>query len=289
MVTPQIPLAEAVARAYAKELLPARLASGLFWRAAQRSPARIREKSITATVRFEDTSLRLVMPLSYRQNWTILFGQFSRSSDSLMLREFVSRARAARGIIDVGANAGLYTYHAAAVAPLVPTLALEPVAELAELLRANLCRNGRAAARVANVAASDTAGEAEFFVAHSDEISSLRSAHVEAYEGNAGSRRLVRTATLDQLVREHGFKHADLIKIDVEGHELSVLRGATETLRTHRPALLLEATSANADQARALLQSHGYRLRRFDGSGFAETDEVPPGDPLANFLCEYSG
>jgi FkbM family methyltransferase len=287
MVAPQLPVAEAVARAYAKELLPARLASGLFWRAAQRSPARIREKSITATVRFEDASLRLVLPLSYRQNWTILFGQFSRSSDSLMLREFVSRARNARGIIDVGANAGLYTYHAAAVAPLVPTLALEPIAELAELLRRNLHRNGRAAARVASVAASDTAGEAEFFVADSDEVSSLQSAHVQAYEGNPGSRRLVRTATLDELVGEHGFEHVDLIKIDVEGHELSVLRGATETLRTHRPALFVEVTSANADEVQALLRDMNYRQRRFEATGSAPSDDFPAGHPLANFLCEY--
>jgi FkbM family methyltransferase len=289
MVASQIPVAEAVARAYAKELLPARLASGLFWRAAQRSPARVRGKSITATVRFEEASLRLVLPLAHRQNWTILFGQFARSGDSVMLREFVSRARRARGTVDVGANAGLYTYHAAAVSPQVPLLALEPIVELAELLRANLYRNGRAAARVANVAASDMAGEAEFFVADSDEVSSLQSNHVQAYEGSAGSRRLVRTATLDQLVGERGFEHVDLIKIDVEGHELSVLRGATETLRTHRPALFLEVKSANADDARALLHANGYHVRRFDADGLAETDDVQPGDPLANFLCEYCG
>jgi FkbM family methyltransferase len=286
MAASQIPVAEAVARAYAKELLPARLASGLFWRAAQRSPARIRGKSITATVRFEEASLRLVLPLAHRQNWTILFGQFARSGDRLMLREFVSRARRSRGTVDVGANAGLYTYHAVAVSPQVPLLALEPIAELAELLRANLHRNGRAVASVANVAASDATGEAEFFVAQSDEVSSLQSAHVQAYEGNSGSRRLVRTATLDQLVSEHGFERVDLVKIDVEGHELSVLRGATETLQTHRPALFLEAKSANADEARTLLQANGYRMRRFDSGGLAETDHVPPGAPFANFLCE---
>lgn len=287
MVASQIPIAEAIARAYAKELLPARFASGLFWRAAQRSPDQIRDKSITAKVQFEEANLKLVLPLAHRQNWTILFGQFARSNDSAILHEFVARARHARGIVDVGANAGLYTYHAVAVAPEVPTLALEPITELAELLCANLKRNLRGAARVANVAASDTAGEAEFFVADSDEVSSLRSDHVYEYEGNAGARRLVRTATLDQLIPEHGLNDVDLIKIDVEGHELSVLRGAEETLRRHRPTLLLEVKKPNVGEARALLQANGYRLQRFDTSGFADTDAVPPGDPLANFLCEY--
>jgi FkbM family methyltransferase len=207
----------------------------------------------------------------------------------MMLREFVSRARRARGIIDVGANAGLYTYHAAAAAPQVPTLSLEPIEELAELLRANLTRNGRAAVRVANVAASDEAGQAEFFVAESDEVSSLESDHVSAYEGNAGTRRVVRTATLDELVHEYGFEHVDLVKIDVEGHELSVLRGAAETLRTHRPSLLLEVTNENANEARALLGRIGYRLRRLDAAGLAPTDEVPGGHLLANFLCECAG
>jgi FkbM family methyltransferase len=214
-------------------------------------------------VRFDEVSLRLVLPLAHRQNWTILFGQFARSGNNVMLREFVSRARRARGTVDVGANAGLYTYHAAAVSPQVPLLALEPIVELADLLRANLYRNGRAAARVANVAASDMAGEAEFFVADSDEVSSLQSNHVQAYEGNAGSRRLVRTATLDQLVRERGFEHVDLIKIDVEGHERRVLDGAAAILDRHRPVLVME-TGHEADGDRAAIHDRlarlGYRM-----------------------------
>jgi FkbM family methyltransferase len=154
--------------------------------------------------------------------------------------------------------------------------------------RANWDRTARMPATVANVAASDAAGKTEFFVAETDEVSSLESAHVNAYDGNGGIQRVVRTATLDQLVGEHGFERVDLIKIDVEGHELSVLRGARETLVTYRPTLFLEVKTENADAARSLLGGINYRLRRFDTAGLAETDDVPTETPLANFLCEYS-
>jgi len=55
----------------------------------------------------------------------------------------------------------------------------------------------------------------------------------------------------------------DLLKIDVEGHELSVLEGATQTLAVHRPAILIECEArhrADGDVQRVFdqLESLGY-------------------------------
>lgn|GEM_PF-1052939 len=49
----------------------------------------------------------------------------------------------------------------------------------------------------------------------------------------------VKTQTLDSLVETVGLDHVDLIKIDTEGNELSVIRGAQEVLRRYRPDLLV--------------------------------------------------
>lgn len=72
----------------------------------------------------------------------------------------------------------------------------------------------------------------------------------------------VTPTTIDILA--HEFRLPTLIKIDVEGLELEVLRGATTTLREHRPTLVVEAHySGLADVAMARLGTLGYRCIKF--------------------------
>lgn len=56
--------------------------------------------------------------------------------------------------------------------------------------------------------------------------------------------------TVDDFISEQGLSHIDLMKIDVEGFEKSVLQGAEQTLKKHRPALIIEIN-------RKMLQRHG--------------------------------
>ncbi len=77
-----------------------------------------------------------------------------------------------------------------------------------------------------------------------------------------------RVTTVDRLVRTHCCKKIDWIKLDVDGHELSVLRGAKETLMNHRPSLFLEFAPychiAEANQFEAFVQiliDLNYRLQ----------------------------
>ena len=54
------------------------------------------------------------------------------------------------------------------------------------------------------------------------------------------------TKTLDQVVKEHGFPPPDLIKIDVQGCEVDILKGATETLKTVKDIIVeLQHTEYN--------------------------------------------
>jgi FkbM family methyltransferase len=55
----------------------------------------------------------------------------------------------------------------------------------------------------------------------------------------SGGVAQVRTHTIDSFVKEIGLKQVDFIKMDIEGAEWKVLRGAEETLRRYRPRLAI--------------------------------------------------
>src|SRR5262249_6188735 len=98
----------------------------------------------------------------------------------------------------------------------------------------------------------------------------------------------VRQVPLDDVVAQRGLV-PDLVKIDTEGAELGVLRGAVDLLRTAHPMLVFESWRA-AEPRRALwdmLDKHGYAIAAVDGStprpltraGFADAQPT-------NFVAE---
>ena len=72
------------------------------------------------------------------------------------------------------------------------------------------------------------------------------------------------TYTLDTLAKQHSFEYPDLLKIDVQGSELDIIKGPTETLKRCKYLIVeLQDTDYNknapkADEAIEYLKSIGY-------------------------------
>lgn len=97
----------------------------------------------------------------------------------------------------------------------------------------------------------------------------------------------VEVDTIDAFVRSRGLGRLDLIKADIEGWELEMLRGASETLRRLRPALFIEVDGArlaragdSGDALAALLAGCGYRPFLPAGKGIAPASSESRGDVL---------
>jgi FkbM family methyltransferase len=143
--------------------------------------------------------------------------------------------------VDIGSSTGELMWHVLRRAPHGRHFAFEPIPEVAAILRARLPAN----VEVHAIALADREGMTEF-------------QHVVTNPGYSGLRRRVyprpdegvhtirvRTARLDDVLPDSVRVRA--MKVDVEGAELQVLRGAEHTLRAHCPYVLFEHGRGGAD------------------------------------------
>ena len=160
--------------------------------------------------------------------------------------------------IDVGANHGVYSYWLARYAG--KTIACEPHPSLANYLESAFGDK----IEVINAAISDTDGEITLSVpgATGDEQNYRGSIQAETVSGFADvTTYTVQMVTLDEIAS----KNVGFIKIDVEGHENAVLRGAKRLLSEDRPVILVEAEEQHRSNTVRDVREY---LEQLDYAGF---------------------
>ena len=160
--------------------------------------------------------------------------------------------------IDIGADTGIYAIHTIGVSR--DCLAFEPRKQEAETLR-EMARFFVIPVQVEAVALSANPGNASLRVLEKDPGRSTIE-HGNALEDPDGSERSELTVITRRL-DDYDLDAVGFIKIDVEGHELSVLHGATATIERCRPILLIEVEERHKpDSASRCEQTFGqFRLR----------------------------
>lgn len=163
-----------------------------------------------------------------------------------------------RFTLDIGAYSGLYSLEAARANNLGRVWAFEPM----DIPRALLVRNVEVNAlgdrvTVHSLALSDCSDTVSFYL-NAEAAASTR-ASILRWEGDeVGRTTEVNTRPLDSMQDDFPSR-ADLVKIDVEGAEELVLRGAASTLAEDRPVLFTEALSEEALGAQSTLMAQfGY-------------------------------
>jgi len=136
-------------------------------------------------------------------------------------------------VIDVGGNRGIYTYKFWTLGTKVEVF--EPNEICASILSAWAA--GKKNVNVHSVALSNRTGSAQLHVpVDKDGIEHDASGSIETGDFNSSADQNVHLAELDSFE----FEDVKFIKIDVEGHESSVIEGAEKTIRTQKPTLLIE-------------------------------------------------
>jgi len=184
---------------------------------------------------------------------SLLYGTFEKAE-----LEFANRyVRHGDVAFDIGANVGIFSVVlGAAVGKSGRIVAIEPVSENISRLKKNLAKNKLENVDVVPVALGATEGR---MVLHMANDAAYHSLGVVDPAFSAGGEIFVAVRRLDDVWIEMGRPFVTFVKMDVEGAESDVLRGATELLGTCCPVLLIEAnTKEHLDDLRGQLGAFGY-------------------------------
>lgn len=190
---------------------------------------------------------RLVMVLGLNGLGVLNYTSARASGERSFLQHWL-RSRNEPVCFDVGANRGVYSSMILEVNPGAILHCFEPHPRTFEALKQQVGNARRATLN--NCGCGDEPGTLTLFDYADADGSSHASMHREVIEQLRGARSIehsVPVVRLDDYVKEHKIHQIDLLKIDTEGHEFAVLRGAMDTLRSGMVACVhIEFNEMNA-------------------------------------------
>jgi FkbM family methyltransferase len=193
------------------------------------------------SIRIDELDLSLYNDNSIITKRLFYLGQYE-GSEAYWWKYFCERAR---DVVEFGANTGLYSIIGARAPGVTRYTAIEPHPRCAEVLRRNLKLNGLVNVTVVEAAAVGKAGPAmvELWIPLLDaDLTPAGGSLVLHHDSRSRAREKILVRTVE--ARQY-FEHAELIKMDIEGGELSILEAAQDILANKRPTIFVELLPEN--------------------------------------------
>lgn len=170
---------------------------------------------------------------------------------------------------DVGANVGLYACAVGKLGRNIRVVAFEPNPIALSRLEANVALNKLKNVQIVNVALWERDGELPFDIVWTDNVSPHGRVIPLAEPDEEKNTVYVQVMRGDSLIRNGIVLPPNVLKVDVEGAEVEVLRGVAEALRTCRVALIEVHPPKGGDrgQIEGLLIQAGFRLEEIGRRG----------------------
>ena len=189
-----------------------------------------------------------------------------------------SFSKNSENIMDIGANIGWYSLNFNSHAMVKTVHAFEPIPKTYNYLLKHIELNNAKKIVPNNFALSDSNGEVEFLW-HDEELGA--SSMVNIRELNNTKKVKCHTMKLDDYVEQKKI-NVDFLKIDVEGSELLVLKGAINVLKDSQPIIFCEMLRLHAkkfnfhpNETILLLDNYGYKcFARNENNKFEEIKEM---------------
>lgn len=159
-------------------------------------------------------------------------------------------------IIDIGTNIGNHSIYWATQLNPKQIYAFEPIDTTFKILEKNIALNNlEETIKPYNIGLSDEKSTAIISEYSNDNIGGTSITKCTDKKGLS-----IKVDTLDNIKIPE--TKIDFIKIDVEGHEILVLKGAEETLKKHKPLIFIEIFPDNFTTVNDLLTNYGYKIKK---------------------------
>lgn len=211
-------------------------------------------------VRVKDVNFRVSLRIFRHSGYAFGSSQVEPNMHRLFLR--ICQGIPALSFVDAGANIGIYSWMAKSSRPDASVLTIEPDPGNYSCLNSTVSRNMLEKVTLVNKAISDTSGWVDLRV---DSLSGQTGSIVPSFPNTDESLYSIKDVksvsvecvTLDELLRDTPF---NLLKIDVEGAEMLVLRGGRHCIENARPVILIEVAEWNVPAVREFCDAMKYHM-----------------------------
>lgn len=213
-----------------------------------------------------DEGLRLWANLCEMEGGNLYFGVEFEPDELAMVKKLVKSGSV---FFDVGAHIGVYSLIASRLVGSEGAVhAFEPALSTYEVLLKNISLNRVSNVVVNQIAVSEQTGEAELFLNLETGLNSLG----QTGRGNPAGTEKVESISLDEYVARHKISPVNFLKVDVEGYEGHVLRGAQRLIeQEHDLTILCELAEKNfrplnlsVNEVMDWMRERGYEVWEID-------------------------
>lgn len=200
---------------------------------------KLNPKSITTNkIGLMNPGHKMVLNINDRIQRRMFVKKSHEPETEIHLKKFLKNSKC---FLDIGANVGYFTLMAKAINPDIAVYSFEPNPNNIKKIEENIKLNNFQNIELSSSCVSDAAGTVSFSVPPINESGWGRITNDHLPLDNF-THITTNAITLDQLMSENYFKNntPDLVKIDVEGNEYKILKGAKEFLTKNSAILCIE-------------------------------------------------
>lgn len=186
----------------------------------------------------ESLHLQFIVYTKYLIDWNVFFfGHYEKETNDLLF-EYIKPGHV---IIEAGANNGTETLLLSRlVGPHGKVFAFEPVEHIYQTLQINLSINNCNNVVAEKIALGESDGQLYFNVLSEDFCNQGMASKYD--DKSADAKILVSQTSIDSWLLKNNIDRVDFIKMDIQGAEIELIKGAQHTIKKSRPLIFTEAT-----------------------------------------------